>query len=134
MKKIKTAVYETDDGLLWKDKGQAKRHSAWLDLKNIAARLLHEMAMYDTEEQTHEKGGASDMAELIYKKADDLARIFRAEPCDGGGEPNGETRDACECGRAYIATDDIVCHLCLEENEQASDEPSPLDLSAGDDR
>lgn len=82
MKTLKT-VYETTDGKLWKDKTQAKRHEAWLDLNSLASGLLGNLG--ELPPSIKEKAPA--LAQSLLMNGDELRRILRADPTEGGGDP-----------------------------------------------
>lgn len=104
MKTIKTAVYETDDGRLWKDKAQAKRHQAWLDLVALCVPIV-QLEAEGVGEQPETL--ARELASTLLANSDALTKLFRADPCEGGGEPNGEVT-VSDVGEDSIQRDERI--------------------------
>jgi len=79
---IKTRVWETEDGRRFDDRGQAGRHERWLELVAMMRGLA---SVYCNGKEPENR--AADMALFVTHHGDELQRILRATPVEGGELP-----------------------------------------------
>jgi len=69
-------VWETTDGRLHRDKAVAKKHEAWLGLRELCRVTLDELGCLQNLDATI----VDDFTREVLRRGADLARILRAKP------------------------------------------------------
>ena len=82
-----TRVYECTDQKLFRDRAVAKRHEAWLELVALCRPIVEHLEIGSPDESLTIISGL--LAHELLERGDELRRILRANPVEGGGETNG---------------------------------------------